>query len=56
MSRRHNDANVLALGGRRIEESDAQRIIERFLATEFEGGRHERRVDQISAVERGEAP
>jgi ribose 5-phosphate isomerase B len=56
MSRRHNDANVLALAGRRLEEGDAQEIVERFLATEFEGGRHGRRVDQISAVERGEAP
>ena len=54
MSRRHNDANVLALAGRRLEEGDAQSIVERFLATEFEGGRHERRVDQIAAVERGE--
>lgn len=56
MSRRHNDANVLALAGRRLEEGDAPEIIERFLKTEFEGGRHERRVSQISAVERGEAP
>jgi ribose 5-phosphate isomerase B len=55
-SRRHNDANVLALAGRRLEEGDAQEIVERFLATEFEGGRHGRRVDQISAVERGETP
>jgi ribose 5-phosphate isomerase B len=56
MSRRHNDANVLALAGRRLEEGDAAEIVERFLETEFEGGRHERRVDQISAVERGEQP
>lgn len=56
MSRRHNDANVLALAGRRLEEGDAPEIIERFLVTEFEGGRHERRVDQITAVERGETP
>jgi ribose 5-phosphate isomerase B len=56
MSRRHNDANVLALAGRRLEEGDAREIIERFLATDFEGGRHERRVDQIGAVERGERP
>ena len=56
MSRRHNDANVLALAGRRLEEGDAAEIVERFLDTEFEGGRHERRVEQISAVERGEQP
>ena len=55
MSRRHNDANVLALAGRRLEAGDAPAIIERFLETEFEGGRHERRVDQITAVERGES-
>ena len=56
MSRRHNDANVLALAGRRLEEGDAAQIVERFLGTDFEGGRHERRVDQITAVERGEHP
>ena len=56
MSRRHNDANVLALAGRRLEEGDVPEIVERFLATEFEGGRHQRRVGQISAVERGESP
>ena len=54
MSRRHNDANVLALAGRRLELDDARAIVERFLGTEFEGGRHERRVEQIEAVERGE--
>ena len=56
MSRRHNDANVLALAGRRLEEGDAPEIIARFLDTEFEGGRHERRVNQITAVERGKTP
>lgn len=56
MSRRHNNANVLALAGRRLTESEAREITERFLRTEFEGGRHERRVDQIGAVERGEDP
>jgi ribose 5-phosphate isomerase B len=53
MSRRHNDANVLALAGRRLSGDDARAIVERFLGTEFEGGRHQRRVDQITAVERG---
>jgi ribose 5-phosphate isomerase B len=56
LSRRHNDANVLALGGRRLEDGDAVEIVEAFLDTQFEGGRHSRRVDQISAVERGESP
>jgi ribose 5-phosphate isomerase B len=53
MSRRHNDANVLTLAGRRLSGEDARAIVERFLDTEFEGGRHQRRVDQITAVERG---
>jgi ribose 5-phosphate isomerase B len=56
MSRRHNNANVLALAGRRLEEGDAAAIVERFLATDFEGGRHERRVGQITQVERGVRP
>jgi ribose 5-phosphate isomerase B len=54
MSRRHNDANVLTLAGRRLEPGEAESIVERFLATEFEAGRHERRVEEIAAVERGE--
>ncbi len=54
MSRRHNDANVLALAGRRLSGDEARAIVERFLATDFEGGRHQRRVDQITAVERSD--
>ena len=54
MSRRHNDANVLALAGRRLSEPEAEAIMSTFLSTEFEGGRHERRVEEISAVERAE--
>ncbi len=54
MSRRHNDANVLTLAGRRLSAEEAAPIVERFLATEFEGGRHQRRVDQITAVELGD--
>jgi ribose 5-phosphate isomerase B len=53
LSRRHNDANVLALAGRRFELGEARPIVERFLAIEFEGGRHARRIDQIGQVERG---
>jgi ribose 5-phosphate isomerase B len=51
MSRRHNDANVLALAGRRLTVGQAKPIVERFLATDFEGGRHQRRVDQIGEIE-----
>lgn len=53
MSRRHNDANVLALAGRRLSDDDAALIVERFLGTEFEGGRHARRVDQIEHARQG---
>ena len=52
MSRRHNDVNVLALAGRSLSPEQADRIVEAFLTAEFEGGRHETRVDLISEVER----
>jgi ribose 5-phosphate isomerase B len=51
MSRRHNDANVVTLAGRSIGTDDAVAIVDAFLATGFEGDRHQRRVDQISAIE-----
>ncbi len=54
MSRRHNDANVVALAGRRLSPEEAAPIVDTFLATEFEGGRHKRRVDEIGAVEHEE--
>lgn len=47
MTRRHNDANMLALGAAVTGEGLALEILERFLSTEFEGGRHARRVGQI---------
>ena len=47
MTRRHNDANVLALGAGMIGKNVAERIVDVFLTTEFEGGRHQRRVDKI---------
>lgn len=56
MSRRHNDSNVLALGGRVIGPDLAMRIVEKWLATPFDGGRHQRRVNKISAIEDGEWP
>ena len=56
MSREHNDANVLAMGGRIVAPGLAEEIITLWLATPFEGGRHQRRVDQIAAIERGERP
>ena len=47
LSREHNDANVLALGGRTIDHGKAERILEVWLATPFAAGRHERRVRKI---------
>ena len=52
LGRRHNDANVLALAGRRLDEREAGAIVDAFLTADFEGGRHGRRVDQIAAIER----
>lgn len=51
LAREHNDANVLALGSRVIAEDDAALIVDTFLATSFQGGRHQRRVDKITAIE-----
>ena len=51
-SREHNDANILVLSGAKTEALLAQEIIEIWLATPFAGGRHQRRVDKISQIER----
>lgn len=51
-SREHNDANVLTLGASVIDENAAFRIVDKWLATPFAGGRHERRVEKIAAIER----
>jgi ribose 5-phosphate isomerase B len=51
LSREHNDANVLSMGGRIVATGLADEIVQLWLATEFEGGRHQRRVDQISELE-----
>ncbi len=48
LARQHNDANMLSIPARFISEEEAYNIIEAFVSTEFEGGRHERRVDKIS--------
>jgi ribose 5-phosphate isomerase B len=52
MARRHNDANVLAMGGRVIAMERAELILQTFLATPFDGGRHARRIAQIADIER----
>ena len=54
MTRMHNDANMLAMGARVVGSELGQMIAEIFLTTPFEGGRHQRRIDQIAAIERGE--
>ncbi len=51
MTRRHNNANVLAMGGRTVGTELAKSIVKAFLSTEFEGGRHQKRLDKISALE-----
>jgi ribose 5-phosphate isomerase B len=54
LSRRHNDANVLAMGGRIVAVALAREIVRLWLATPFEGGRHARRLQQVAEIERGE--
>jgi ribose 5-phosphate isomerase B len=53
-SREHNDANVLAIGARILDEPKAMTIIDKWLGTTFAGGRHQRRVDKITAIEKEE--
>ena len=56
LSREHNDANVLAMGGRIVAPGLADEILALWLATAFEGGRHARRVAQITALEENPVP
>ncbi len=51
LARRHNDANVLVLPARFVSEDDARQILETWLKTPFDGGRHERRVEKIERTE-----
>ncbi len=55
LSRAHNDANVLTLGARLLDEHSAFQILDVWLSTAFAGGRHQRRVDKIREIEREEA-
>jgi ribose 5-phosphate isomerase B len=52
LSREHNDANVLSMGGRIVAFGLAEEIVALWLKTDFDGGRHQRRIDQISQMER----
>ncbi len=51
LTRQHNDANVLCMGGRVVAGGLAEMMVDNFLTTEFEGGRHQRRIDKITAIE-----
>ena len=53
MTRRHNNANILCMGGRVISEEDAVKFADIFLNTPYEGGRHENRVSMITDIENG---
>jgi ribose 5-phosphate isomerase B len=55
MSRAHNDANILAIGARVVAAALAKEILRVWLVTPFDGGRHLRRVERISEIERGKA-
>ena len=51
MTRRHNDANMIAIGAGFTGKNLAERMVEVFLSTDFEGGRHARRVDKLNAIQ-----
>jgi ribose 5-phosphate isomerase B len=51
-TRRHNDANVLTMGAKYLNAEQAEGLVDVFLKTEFEGGRHKRRVDKIMSIEK----
>ncbi|MFN3659759.1 MAG: ribose 5-phosphate isomerase B [Brevinematales bacterium] len=53
-SRRHNDANVMVLGGRRTTPEEAKKLVDIWLSTAFEGGRHIRRIEKIHIIEKEE--
>lgn len=54
LSREHNDANVLALGARLLDQATAEGIVKTWLQTPFAGGRHQRRINKIAEIERAE--
>jgi len=56
ISRDHNDANVLCISGDQVGEVLLRKIVEVWLSTEFAGGRHQRRVNKIAAIEEGRHP
>lgn len=53
MTRRHNNANILCMGGQVVDKETALQLVDIFLSTAFDGGRHVRRIAQISQIEEG---
>ncbi len=56
LSRQHNDANVLALPARFVPQDEINKIVKAWFAADFEGGRHERRVEKIEQIEQDDLP
>ena len=54
LTRQHNNANIIAFGARVVGEATAEMIVDEFLTAEYEGGRHQNRIDMITAIEKGE--
>lgn len=54
LTRRHNNANIIAFGARVIGIATAEMIVDAFIEAEYEGGRHQRRLDMLTAIEKGE--
>ncbi len=55
LAREHNDANVLTLGGRVVDDATAVEIVQDFLAAQFAGGRHQRRIDEITELDQAKS-
>ncbi|MCM1306209.1 MAG: ribose 5-phosphate isomerase B [Bacteroides sp.] len=53
LTKNHNNANIIALGGRVVTPAEAEKIVEAWFTAEYEGGRHQRRLDMISDIEEG---
>ena len=53
LTRQHNNANIIAFGARVVGEAIAEMIVDEFLNAEYEGGRHQKRIDMITALEEG---
>lgn len=53
MARLHNNANIVSMGARVVGEAVAEQIVDAFLNTNYEGGRHQRRIDMLSEIEKG---